>query len=230
MPATRLIGGTTGPWRVVETGSTSEPVEQPFAESAMGDSMGSDLSGETSVAAIHLDEDTGDLLPSEPDSEPDLITSSLMEKNSDHCSGVGTGRCASDLVGTVRDYPRGCVRGISKSAIDSDGRLWRRRAPPAMALQLVVPSGERRGFIHSYHDAIFAGHLGVSRTVCRLLDRVYWPGLREDIRSYLASCSVCLARKSPVSSPCAYGTCFRWSQMGPGGYGYYGQVCYHGKG
>ena len=37
----------------------------------------------------------------------------------------------------------------------------------------------------------------VSRTVYRLLDRVYWPGLREDVRSYLASCSVCLARKSP---------------------------------
>ena len=28
----------------------------------------------------------------------------------------------------------------------------------------------------------------------RLLD---WPGLHEDVRSYLASCSVCLARKSP---------------------------------
>ena len=42
--------------------------------------------------------------------------------------------------------------------IDSDGRLWRRRAP--LATQLVVPWGERRGFIHRYHDSIFAGHLG----------------------------------------------------------------------
>ena len=66
-----------------------------------------------------------------------------------------------------------------------------------MALQLVVPAGESRGFIHRYHDSIFAGHLGVSRTVCRLLARVYWPGLREVVRSYLASCLVCLARKSP---------------------------------
>ena len=50
---------------VVETGSTSELAEQPFAESAMGDSMDSDLlperSGETWVAATHLDEATGDL-------------------------------------------------------------------------------------------------------------------------------------------------------------------------
>ena len=38
---------------------------------------------------------------------------------------------------------------------------------------------------------------GVSRTVYRLLDRVYWPGLHEDVHSYLASCSVCLAHKFP---------------------------------
>ena len=42
----------------------------------------------------------------------------------------------------------------------------------ASALQLVVPAGERRGFIQRYHDFIFAGHLGVTQTVCRLLDRV----------------------------------------------------------
>ena len=60
-------------------------------------------------------------------------------------------------------------------------------------------------FIHRYHDSIFAGQLGVSWTVYRLLDRVYWPGLCEDVRSYLASCSVCLARNSP---------CLRRAPMG----------------
>ena len=30
----------------------------------------------------------------------------------------------------------------------------------------------------------------------RLQSRVYWPGLSHDVRSYLASCTVCLARKS----------------------------------
>ena len=60
---------------VTETGSTSELEDQPFADSAMGNSMDSDLlpelSGETWVAATHLDEATSDLPPS--DSEPDLI-------------------------------------------------------------------------------------------------------------------------------------------------------------
>ena len=56
-----------------------------------------------------------------------------------------------------------------------------------------MPVWERR----RYHDFLFAGHLGVCRTVYRLLDRVYWTGLRQDVCSYLASCSDCLAVKSP---------------------------------
>ena len=82
-------------------------------------------------------------------------------------------------------------------SVDTEGRLWRRRAPPATSSQLVVPIRECQEMIRRYHDSIFTGHLGVSRTVYRLLDRVYWPSLRQDVRSYLASCSVCLARKSP---------------------------------
>ena len=61
----------------------------------------------------------------------------------------------------------------------------------------MVPLSERQEFIWRYHDSLFAGHLVVSRTVYRLLERVYWPGLRQEVRSYLASCPVCLARKSP---------------------------------
>ena len=53
-------------------------------------------------------------------------------------------------------------------------------------------------------------------TVCRLLDRVYWPGLHEDVRSYLASCSVCLAPKSPCPSRAPMGRVsvgHRWDRV-----------------
>ena len=86
-----------------------------------------------------------------------------------------------------------------------EGRLWRRRAPAATSSQLVVPIRERQELTRRYHDSLFAGHLGVSRAVYRLLDRVYWLGLHQNMRSYLASCSVCLARKSP---------CPQWVPMG----------------
>ena len=50
--------------------------------------------------------------------------------------------------------------------------------------------------IHRFHDSLFASHLGIFRTVF-LQARVYWPGLRQDVRTYVASCMVCIARKSP---------------------------------
>ena len=92
---------------------------------------------------------------------------------------------------------RGWRLQVGNLSIDTDGRLWRRRAPPAEGSQLVVPWSERRAMIRRFHDSLFAGHLGISRMVFRLQARVYWPGLRQDVRTYVASCTVCIARKSP---------------------------------
>ena len=86
---------------------------------------------------------------------------------------------------------------IGNIKIDSEGRLWRRRSPPAVGSQLVIPVLKRREFIREFHDSLFAGHMGVTRTVYRLLDRVYWPGLRGDVQTYIKSCTVCITRKSP---------------------------------
>ena len=86
---------------------------------------------------------------------------------------------------------------VGNLSIDTEGRLWRRRAPPAEGSQLVVPQSEWREMIRRFHDSLFAGHLGISRTVLRLQTRVYWPGLRQDVCMYVASCTVCMARKSP---------------------------------
>ena len=66
---------------------------------------------------------------------------------------------------------------VGNLTIDSVGRLWRRWAPPSEGLQLLVPVRERHDLIRRFHDSLFAGHLGVTHTIFRLLDRVYWPGL-----------------------------------------------------
>ena len=156
-----------------------------------------ELSGKRWVTAIHLDEATGDLPP--PDSDPGLIASSLTDKTLTLVRDwvqAGTTPAWSDCARLSPELRLWCLQ-FGNLSINSDGRLWRRHAPPATTLQLVAPPGEHRGFIQRYHDSVFAGYLGISRTVCRWLDRAYWPIFREDVRSYLASCSVCLARKSP---------------------------------
>ena len=142
------------------------------------------LSGETCVAATLLDGLTADL-PTVA-SNLDLIVASWQDAT----------------LTTVREWVQSpelwCWRlQIGNLSVDTEGRLWRRRAPPSGASQLVVPGRERQDMIRRFHDSLFARHLGVSQMVYRLQDRVYWRGLRQDVRSYIASCKVSLARKSP---------------------------------
>ena len=176
-------------------------MDQPFASSEMGDSMDADLlpelSGETWVASALLKELTADL-PT-VGSDIDLIAAS----HDDSTLGTVWSWLQSGSV-----PPWSACAGLSPElrcwrlqlgnlSVDTEGRLWRRQAPPSEASQLVVPIQERWDLIRRFHDSLFAGHLGVTPTVFRLQNRVYWPGMRGDVRTYIASCTICLARKSP---------------------------------
>ena len=137
----------------------------------MGESMDADLlpelSGETWVVSMPLEEFTADLLPAGADL--DLIVVSHQDTTlAMVCEWVQSGTVPvwAECAGLSPELR--CWRlQVGNLSMDTDGRLWRCRAPP--------PEG----------------------SVFRLQSRVYWPGLRQDIHTYVASCTVCLARKSP---------------------------------
>ena len=125
----------------------TEMVDQPFAASEMGESMDADLlpelSSETWVASALMEELMADLLPA--GSNVDLIVESRQDVT----------------LATVREWIQSgdtpawaecagfspelrCWRlQVGNFSIDTEGRLWRRRAPPAEGSQLVVPRSER---------------------------------------------------------------------------------------
>ena len=185
----------------VEADTQSLLVDQPFASSEMGDSMDSDLlpelSGETWVASALLEELTVDLPTA--GSDIDLVTASREDKTLQTVwSWVESGNALPWPACAGMSPELRCWRlQVGNLKTDSVGRLWRRRSPPSEGSQLVVPVRERQELIRQFHDSLFAGHLGITRTIFRLLDRVYWPGLGQNVRTYIASCTICLARKSP---------------------------------
>ena len=188
----------------VEADTQSLLVDQPFGTSEMGDSMDADLlpelSGETWVASALLHELTWDLPTAGVDNE--LVTATCEDKMLQTVrSWVESGNappwpaCAG-LTPELR-----CWRlQVGNLKLDSLGWLWRCRSPPSVGSQLVVPVRKCQDLIKQFHDLLFAGHLGITRTVFRLLDRVYWPGLRNDVQTYIKSCTICKARKSPCGS------------------------------
>ena len=194
-----LVSAADLPATDVETQSVL--MDQPFASSEMGDSMDADLlpelSGETRVASALLEELTADLPTA--GSDIDLITASRDDSTlSTVRSWLQSGSVPPWSACTGLSPELRCWRlQLGNLSVDTKGRLGCRRAPPSEASQLVVLIRERRDLIRRFHDSLFAGHLGVTRTVFRLQNRVYWPGIRSDVRNYIASCTVCLARKSP---------------------------------
>ena len=64
--------------------------------------------------------------------------------------------------------------------------------------QALVPRKARRSVLNYCHDLKTSGHLGVSKTVSRVRQKFYWPGLQADVRSYVAGCETCSKRKGPI--------------------------------
>ncbi|VFQ64465.1 unnamed protein product [Cuscuta campestris] len=68
-------------------------------------------------------------------------------------------------------------------------------------LVLSAASPIRQQLLHEYHATPLAGHQGVERTFRRLADGFYWPGMREDVRRFVASCEVFQMTKYSTRKP-----------------------------
>ena len=66
--------------------------------------------------------------------------------------------------------------------------------------QLVLPAPCRSVVLRLAHEVPMAGHLGVTKTKDRVLQRYYWPGIFKDVAQYCRTCEVC-QRSTPRKPP-----------------------------
>jgi hypothetical protein len=73
------------------------------------------------------------------------------------------------------------------------GLLYRKYTDPAGRVykQLVVPTPLRDKVMTVAHDSPMAGHMGVRRTIDRIWQVFYWPGICSQIRRFCRSCDKC---------------------------------------
>ena len=79
-----------------------------------------------------------------------------------------------------------------------DGLIYRLYSPTgsvdddARAIeQLVLPTPCRQTVLELAHDIPMAGHLGRKKTVDRVLQRFYWPGVFRDVEDHCRTCEQC---------------------------------------
>lgn len=62
--------------------------------------------------------------------------------------------------------------------------------------RIVVPKEGRLGVLRECHDNPKATHLGIQKTVDRVMERYYWPGLTGDVKKYVRECKTCKMSKT----------------------------------
>ena len=80
-------------------------------------------------------------------------------------------------------------------------RRWEDESGQKVRWQLVVPVELRHEVLQHTHDSPAAGHMGVHRTIERVRQGFFWPGIKRDVRCYCRQCDACTARKLPDGAP-----------------------------
>ena len=86
-------------------------------------------------------------------------------------------------------------KGSEEVEIESkDGILFRNvvlRGHSEKVEQLIVPKPLRHRVLKTAHDIPLSGHLGKKKTLDRIHQRFFWPGVRRDVTAYCRSCETC---------------------------------------
>ncbi|XP_075733426.1 uncharacterized protein LOC142775667 [Rhipicephalus microplus] len=109
----------------------------------------------------------------------DLSAAQKQDKTLDSCrSKVGQG-----LQGGSKSYSFEIEKGL----------LYRYYHLPSgkVIQQVVVPQRLRSQVLTLAHETLMSGHQGIKRTIDRVLQSFYWPGVQEAVRRYVRSCDAC---------------------------------------
>ena len=80
-------------------------------------------------------------------------------------------------------------------------RKWKPSNREREIWQAVVPSTMRAEVLHQLHDSpLSGGHFAAEKTLSRIKQRFWWPGLRSSVEKYIAKSTRCAARSTAGKS------------------------------
>ena len=97
------------------------------------------------------------------------------------------GRVDSGNISVSRGLNRGETKFVRKK-----GLLYRQFTKGSkVTLQLVVPVGFREKVLRLAHETLLAEHLGIKKTLDRVVSEFFWPGVCGDVARFCKSCDIC---------------------------------------
>ena len=60
-----------------------------------------------------------------------------------------------------------------------------------VTLQLVIPEGFREKVLRLAHETLLTEHLGIKKSLDRVVSEIFWPGVCADVAGFCKSCDIC---------------------------------------
>ena len=86
---------------------------------------------------------------------------------------------------------RGLNRGETKFVLKKDLMYRQFTKGNKLTLQLVIPESFREKVLRLAHETLMSGHLGIKKTMDRVLTEFFWPGVCGDVPRFCKSCDIC---------------------------------------
>ena len=98
-----------------------------------------------------------------------------------------SGRVESGNITVIRGLNRGETKFVRKK-----GLLYRQFTKGnKVSLQLVVPEGFREKVLRLAHETLLTEHLGIKKTLDRIVSEFFWRGVCADVARFCKSCDIC---------------------------------------
>ena len=85
---------------------------------------------------------------------------------------------------------RGLNRGETKFIRKKDLLYRQFTKGNKVTLQLIIPEGFREKVLRLAHETLMSGHLGIKKTMDRVLTEFFWPGVCGDVARFCKSCDI----------------------------------------
>ena len=63
---------------------------------------------------------------------------------------------------------------------------------------IVVPKSYRHEILNIAHQSPMSGHIGINKTYHKIINHLYWPGLKSDVSKYCKTCHTCQMVGNPT--------------------------------
>ena len=113
-------------------------------------------------------------------------------------------KCLVDVISEkmkLRQYEDETLQGLKEndSFYVKDSLLYRRHGKGNE--QLVIPNALRSEIMSRAHETPLCGHLGKNKTLRRVQNNFFWPGMTKDVRNFCNQCAICLNTKIKRNPP-----------------------------